>query len=98
MIDDVDDMEEKTIREIFLDEGLMNKKDPEREKRLLFDGVHCEKAFYIFSKQNRFRIFVYKMQKHKLFDNTIMFLIALSSLKLAADTYLTYQPDDSILN
>jgi hypothetical protein len=54
-------MDEKTIKEIFLDEGLMNKKDPERERRLLFNGVHCEKAFYILSKQNPFRIFVYKL-------------------------------------
>ena len=36
MIDDVEDIDELTIREIFMDEGLIKKKDPEREKRLLY--------------------------------------------------------------
>jgi hypothetical protein len=39
MIDDVDDMDEGTIREIFMDEGLIKKKDPEREKRLMYNGI-----------------------------------------------------------
>lgn len=96
MIDDVDDMDEKLIREIFMDEGLIKKKDPEREKRLLYDGIHCERSFYIFKKTNLLRLFLYKVSKHKLFDNTIMALIALSSIKLAADSYLTGYAPDSI--
>lgn len=39
MIDDVDDMDEETIREIFMDEGLIKKKDPEREQRLMYNGI-----------------------------------------------------------
>jgi hypothetical protein len=41
MIDDVDDMDEETIREIFMDEGLIKKKDPEREQRLMYAGIAC---------------------------------------------------------
>ena len=89
-------MDEKTIREIFMDEGLIKKKDPEREKRLLYHGIDCEKSLYIFAKMNWFRLFMYKLSKHKLFDNTIMALIALSSLKLAADSYLAGFAPDSI--
>ena len=82
------------IREIFMDEGLIRKKDKEREKRLLYHGVECENSLYIFNKKNPFRLMMYKIYKHKLFDNTIMFLIALSSIKLAADSYFTgYAPD-----
>jgi hypothetical protein len=94
MFDDVDDIDEKAIREIFMDSGLIKKKDPEREKRLLYNGIQCERSLYIFSKQNWIRLFMYKLSKHKLFDNVIMALIALSSLKLAVDSYLaSFAPD-----
>jgi hypothetical protein len=56
------------IREIFMDEGLIKKKDLEREKKLLYFGVECENSFYILSKKNPLRLFLYKMYKHKLFD------------------------------
>lgn len=93
-VDDVDDMDEKMIREIFMDEGLIKKKDKEREKRLLYQGVHCQKSLYVFDKRNPLRLFLYKVYKHKLFDNTIMFLIAASSVKLAVDSYLSgYDPE-----
>lgn len=84
------------IREIFMDEGLIKKKDIEREKRLLYYGVECEKSFYILTKKNPIRLYAYKLYKHKLFDQTIMFLIALSSCKLAFDSYLIGYADDSI--
>ena len=96
MIDDLDDLSEETIRGIFMGEGIIKKKDPDRIKKLLFLGIQCEKSWYIFSKTNPFRLFMYKFMKHKLFDNFIMFLIALSSFKLAADTYLKYYTEDSI--
>ena len=95
-VDDVDDVEEAALREIFMDEGLIKKKDKEREARLLYWGVKCEAALYILRKKNPLRLFCYKLHKHKLFDNTVMFLIAASSVKLAADTYLTDFARDSI--
>jgi len=36
-----------------------------------------------------------KIMKHKVFDNFIMLLIALSSVKLAADSYLVYLDPES---
>lgn len=95
-IDDIEDMDQQLIREIFMDEGLIKKKDPEREQRLLYHGIHCQQSLYLFSKQSRFRLFLYKLMKHKVFDNTIMFLIAVSSIKLASDTYLAHLPADSV--
>ena len=91
-VDDVDDMDEPVIREIFMDEGLIKKKDKARELRLLYDGINCTNSIYIFHKQNVFRHFCYKVYKNKAFDNFIMFLIAISSLKLGADSYV---PPDS---
>ncbi len=42
-------MDEKVLREIFMDEGLIKKKDKEREARLMFLNVECEKSLYIFT-------------------------------------------------
>ena len=75
---------------------MIKKKDPEREKRMMFNGISCEKSFYFLSKQNKFRIFCYKLYKQKIFDNYIMFLIGISSVKLATDSYLTDYAADSI--
>lgn len=97
LVDDVDDMEHKLLREIFIDEGLIKKKDPEREKANMFSGVKAEKSLYLFSKQNWLRRFTYKMVSNKLFDNIIMFVIALSSAKLAIATYEKYLPKTSPL-
>ena len=79
-----------------MDEGLIKKKDKQREARLMFLGVECEKSLYFFTKQNKIRYYAYKLYKKKIFDNTIMVLILLASIKLALDTYLTKLPDDNI--
>jgi len=50
--------------------------------------IECDKALYLFSKQNSFRVFMRRLSKSKLFDTFIMGLIVLSSVKLAADSYI----------
>lgn len=77
-----------------MDEGIIKKKDLEREKKKLYAGVECENSLYLLSKKNFMRLSLYKLQKNKLFDNTIMVLIALSSIKLAADTYYNERPPE----
>ena len=54
--------------------------------------VKAEKSLYLFEKRSAFRRLCFNVQKHKKFDQFIMALIFLSSLKLATDTYMT--PDD----
>jgi hypothetical protein len=51
---------------------------------------------YFFTKKNPIRYYAYKTYKHKTFDNTIMFLIGVASVKLALDTFLKDLPDDNI--
>jgi len=46
----VDDIDEMMIREIFMDEGLIKKKDKAREARLLYSGIACTNSIYIFHK------------------------------------------------
>ena len=52
-------------------------------------------SLYIFSKENKFRQYSYRLIKHPAWDNTIIVLIIFSSLKLASDTYLRNVPEDS---
>ena len=66
-VDDVDDLDGLTIRGIFMDEGLIKKKDVERERRLLYKDIHCEKSLYLFSKKNPFRLFLYKIIFKRLY-------------------------------
>ena len=79
-----------------MDEGLIKKKDKAREERLLYTGVSCVKSVYVFHKKNKFRLICWKIYKHKLFDNIIMLLIALSSVKLGVDSYLSGFAKDSV--
>ena len=94
-VDDIDDLNEKQITEIFLDAAIIKRKDKAREEKLMFLDISCERSLYLFSKQNPFRKFCYKVFKHKLFENFILFLIGISSLKLALDSYLIYYDSDS---
>lgn len=60
-VDDVDDLGENAIREIFMDEGIIKKKDEAREKAKLYAGVECQLSLYLFSKKNPFRLNLYKV-------------------------------------
>lgn len=55
-------------------------------------------AFYIFGKDNKFRIFCYRAINHRKWDSTVMALIVLSSFKLAYDAYLQELPKDDPAN
>ena len=90
IVDDVDDLDEKTIREIFSDDlGIIKDKEKIRAKAKSFTGVECNYSIYLFSKKNKFREWSYVLVQSSAFGNTILILIVLSSIKLAIDTYLT---------
>lgn len=59
------------------------------EEMVMFKGVSCSKSFYLFSKFNIFRRFCYRVIKHRYFERVILAIIALSSLKLVLDTYIS---------
>ena len=58
--------------------------------------IECQNSIYLFNRSKRFRELCYNLQRHKYFDRIIMTLIALSSLKLATDTYMTDLSPESI--
>ena len=67
------------------------------KNKIMFDGVYCDRAFYLFSQENKFRIFVYNLCMSNQFEWAIMTLVVLSSLKLVVDTYLTGEDSQTTL-
>jgi len=61
----------------------------------MYTGVSCEQSFYLLGKENRCRKSIYLVQSAKWFDNLVMLLIGLNSVKLGADTYLRDYEDGS---
>ena len=74
-----------------LDMEILAKTKTRREKPL-FEGVSCSQSMFLLSKTNAFRKMCYITVHSNAFENFILFLIILSSLKLAIDTYL---PDNN---
>lgn len=88
IVDDIEDLSKEDIYKYFLDEGILKDTTNKRQEEMMYDGVDCENAFYLLPKNSKFRKFCYIQQTAKWFDNFIMVLIALNSVKLAADSYL----------
>jgi hypothetical protein len=58
------------------------------KNKTVLTHVGCEKSFFLFSKQNVIRIKLYQFTMTAFFEYAILLLIALSSAKLVADTYV----------
>jgi hypothetical protein len=64
----------------------------------MFKDNNCELSFYVFTKLNPFRRFLYSVAYSKIFDNGVMFLIGLNSIKLASDTFFLDEPETSTMS
>ncbi|KAL4431577.1 hypothetical protein ABPG74_017282 [Tetrahymena malaccensis] len=56
-----------------------------------FAGVKCQKSLYIFSQQNIIRKICYRALVHPMFEQIVLMVIVLSSIKLTMDTYINDQ-------
>lgn len=65
-----------------------------KKKKVDFDGVECENAFYFLKKSNKFRIYLYRILSHTGFETLVLLLIILSSIKLVIDSYIYGYGDD----
>lgn len=72
---------------MFESNRISGKNVPGQKKKEMFMGIECEISFYLFTKQNWIRIIIHKMTEHWFFEGVVQFLIMLSSIKLAFDTY-----------
>ena len=61
----------------------------------IIEDVECEKAYWLFTKENPFRMLCFRVANSNKFENLILFLICTSSLKLVWDTYIIEEPEDS---
>jgi len=98
IVDDIEDLDAGTIKEMFLDEGILKDKTNKRKEEKMYNGIECELSCYLFTKQGNFRRFCYSTEAAKWFDNFIMILIAFNSVKLAVDTYfLKSAPEELVI-
>lgn len=66
--------------------------DDHIDYKLVGTEIEAENSVYLFARKSCFRRNVHFLQKHKWFENFIMLLIALSSTKLALESYLVDLP------
>ena len=57
-----------------------------KKVNMLFRKNECENSLYIFSQINTFRIWCMKIVSTKIFDNCVLFIICLSTIKLILGT------------
>ena len=50
--------------------------------------IQCKKSIYLFDRSGKFRRICHYLQNHRYFERFIMFLIVISSLQLALETYI----------
>jgi len=51
--------------------------------------IACNRTFYLISKENPLRVFCLRIIQHDWFEKVILFVIVVSSIKLAIDTYIS---------
>ena len=77
---------------------MIKAKKGEIDEKLIGPEIEAENSVYLFNRKSCFRRNVYYVQKHRYFDRFIMLLIALSSTKLALESYfLDYAKDHQIV-
>ena len=64
--------------------------EPSKVRRRLvpFDGIACQRSFFLFSQNNLMRRCCWRIVKHPYFETVILVLIVTTSVKLALDTFI----------
>ena len=97
LIEDVEDLDNAAVRLILIEEGLLKANKGEIDEKIIDTDVHADNSVYLFERKSCFRKNVYYVQKHRYFDRFVMLLIALSSTKLALESYFVNEPDGSTI-
>jgi len=89
-------MDEEEIRKLLVNNGILKPKpEDKKDEKKLSEEIHADNSIYLFHRDSCFRKNIYFIQKHPSFENFVMLLIALSSVKLAMESYLIGEPEDS---
>ena len=65
-------------------------------KTTQLDYLQCQRSYFVFSKSNSFRVFLHALSQNPIFENFLLVLIILNSLKLVWDTYIIDEPSSSM--
>ena len=83
----MEDMDNADIRDLLIDQGIIKAKPGEIDEKQIGPEIEANNSIYLFNRNSCFRRNIFYIQKHRYFDRFIMLLIALSSTKLAAESY-----------
>lgn len=61
----------------------------------LFYGTECQNSYFLFSRENKFRIKCYRISTDNRFELIVLIGIVLSTIKLVGDTYILDAPLNS---
>ncbi|OMJ93489.1 hypothetical protein SteCoe_3461 [Stentor coeruleus] len=86
----------KDLEDFHDSDSEMIESDSRRRRYSTFEKIECKRSFYIFSKGNIIRIWCYKLSVSWRFENFLLFIIMMNSLKLVWDTYILSYSSDSI--
>jgi hypothetical protein len=50
IVDDIEDLDATTIKEMFLDEGILKDKTNKRKEEKMYQNCYCENSCYLFTK------------------------------------------------
>lgn len=88
-LDAIEDMESEDIRKLLVTNGILNPRQQDQvDLKLVGPEISAENSLYLFNRNGCFRRNIHFIQKHAYFDSFIMLLIALSSVKLAMESYM----------
>ena len=97
-LDDIEDMNSEEIRALLVSNGISKaRKTDEIDHKLVGPEIHADNSLYLFKRHSCFRRNIHFIQKHHYFENFIMLLIALSSIKLAMESYFVDSDKESTI-
>ena len=89
-------MDEEQIRKFLIEKKILKPRAEDNiDKKLVGPEIQADYSIYLFHHEGCFRRNIHFIQKHSYFDGFIILLIALSSVKLAAESYVVDYPEDS---
>ena len=94
-MDEVEDLDNRAVRLLLIDQGILKAKKGEIDEKKIGPEIAAENSIYLFNRNGCFRRNVYVIQKHHNFERFIMLMITLSSVKLASESYFRDEPADS---
>ena len=90
-------MDKEQVRKLLINHGVIKPKKGEIDDKRIGPEIAADNSVYLFNRNSCFRRNIYYIQKHKYFDNLILIAIAMTSFKLAFESYFVDEPEDSII-